>query len=151
MNASSTELHRKIRRTAGRAPSEAAECGPAESKMRPKAGGRRRKIWKASKGVWKTCNPLKSPKTAEDLFGKAWSKTYEFWRSLEKGLEGAFIPPPLAPSRQRPPIGRDRHCEERLRSNQEAVRPAKGGLSVEKRQASFIQGDRLEAGAELVT
>ncbi|MFZ2109304.1 MAG: hypothetical protein WAV18_28685, partial [Roseiarcus sp.] len=36
MNASSTELHRKIRRTAGRAPSEAAECGPAASKMRPK-------------------------------------------------------------------------------------------------------------------
>ena len=39
MNASSTELHRKIRRTAGRAPSEAAECGPAASKMRPKRGG----------------------------------------------------------------------------------------------------------------
>src|SRR6202044_4023741 len=66
--------------------------------MRPKAGGRRRKIWKASKGVWKTCNPLKSHKTAKDLFGKAWSKTREFWRSLEKGFEGAFIPPPLAPS-----------------------------------------------------
>jgi hypothetical protein len=29
MNAPSTELHRKIRRTAGRTPSEAAECGPA--------------------------------------------------------------------------------------------------------------------------
>jgi hypothetical protein len=44
MNASSTKLHRKIRRTAGRAPSHAArrmECGPAASKMRPKraAGG----------------------------------------------------------------------------------------------------------------
>src|SRR5271163_3264507 len=35
----STELRRKIRRTAGRAPSEAAECGPAASKMRPKRGG----------------------------------------------------------------------------------------------------------------
>src|ERR1700677_1984816 len=66
--------------------------------MRPKAGGRRQKIWKASKGVWKTCNPLKSHKTAKDMFGKAWSKTREFWRSLEKGLEGAFIPPPLAPA-----------------------------------------------------
>src|SRR5580700_5831661 len=66
--------------------------------MRPKAGGRRRKIWKASKGVWKTCNPLKYNKTTKDLFGKAWSKTREFWRSLEKGLEGAFIPPPLAPA-----------------------------------------------------
>jgi hypothetical protein len=32
------------------------------------------------------------------LFGKAWSKTREFWRSLEKGLEGAFIPPPLTPA-----------------------------------------------------
>src|ERR1700683_2191235 len=32
MNAQSTELHRKIRRAAGRAPSEAAECGPAASK-----------------------------------------------------------------------------------------------------------------------
>ena len=38
MNASSTEPHRKIRRAAGRAPSEAAECGPAASKMRPKRG-----------------------------------------------------------------------------------------------------------------
>src|SRR6202035_2024692 len=66
--------------------------------MRPKAGGRWRKIWKASKGVWKTCNPLNSHKTAKDLFGKAWSQTREFWRSLEKGLEGAFIPPPLAPA-----------------------------------------------------
>src|ERR1700677_4040098 len=67
-------------------------------KMRPKAGGRRRKIWKAAKGVWKTCNPLKSHKIAKDLFGKAWSKTREFWRNLEKGLEGALIPPPLAPA-----------------------------------------------------
>src|ERR1700677_3787498 len=73
-------------------------CIVKSGKIRPKAGGRRRKIWKASKGVWKTCNPLKSPKTAKDLFGKAWSKTREFWRSLEKGLEGAFIPPPLAPA-----------------------------------------------------
>src|SRR5271163_3450190 len=81
--------------------------------MRQKGGGPRRKIWKASKGVWKPCNPLKSHKTAKDLFGKAWSKTRDFWRSLEKGLEGAFIPPPSAPSHQRPPIKRDRHCEER--------------------------------------
>src|SRR5271156_993102 len=73
-------------------------CIVKYGKMRPKAGGRRRKIWKASKDVWKTCNPLKSHKTAKALFGKAWSKTREFWRSLEKGLEGAFIPPPLAPA-----------------------------------------------------
>src|ERR1700752_429190 len=76
-------------------------------------GGRRRKIWKASKDVWKPCNPLKSHKTAKALFGKAWSQTRDFWRSLEKALDGAFIPPPLAPSHQRPPIDLNRHCEER--------------------------------------
>ena len=52
----------------------------------------------APKDVLKPCNPLKSHKTAKDFFGKAWSKTRDFWRSLEKGLEGAFIPPPLAPA-----------------------------------------------------
>src|ERR1700722_5138585 len=59
--------------------------------MRPKGGDPRRKIWKASKAVWNPCNPLKSHKTAKALFGKAWSKTREFWRSLEKGLEGALF------------------------------------------------------------
>ena len=120
MNASSTKLHRKIRRAAGRARSHAARGGGMRSRGVQNAaerGGRRRKIWKPSKAVWKPCNPLKSHKTAKDLFGKAWSKTREFWRSLEKGLQAAFIPPPLAPSRQRPPIERDRHCEEKLRSN----------------------------------
>src|SRR5271163_2487197 len=76
-------------------------------------GGRRRKIWKTSKDVWKPCNLLKSYKTTKDFFGKAWSRTRDFWRSLDKGLEGAFILPPLPPSHQRPPIERDRHCEER--------------------------------------
>src|SRR5271156_38926 len=92
--------------------------------MRPKGGGPRRKIWKASKDIWKPCNPLKSHKTAKALFGKAWSQTREFWRSLEKGLEGAFIPPPLAP-------------------------PNSGPECMEKRKARFIQGDRPEAGAKL--
>src|SRR6202050_4618364 len=77
-------------------------------------GRLKRKIWKASKDVWKPCNPLKSHKTAKDFFGKARSKTRDFWRSLEKILEGAFIPPPLAPSHSpAAPIKRDRHCEER--------------------------------------
>src|ERR1700689_4101126 len=124
--------------------------------MRQKGGGPRRKIWKASKGVWKPCNPLKSHKTAKDLFGKAWSKTRHFWRSLEKGLEGAFIPPPLAPSHQRPPLERDLHCEER--SDEATPGVASPGPRVlrcarpehtEKRKARFIQGDRLEDGAEL--
>src|SRR5271156_6431797 len=112
--------------------------------MRPKGGGPRRKIWKASKDVWKPCNPLKSHKTAKALFGKAWSKTREFWRSLEKGLEGAFIPSPLAPSHQRPSDRAGSSLRRaKLRSNRglafirkgrsnEAVRPAKGGLSVWK-------------------
>ena len=141
MNASSTKLHRKIRRAAGRARSHAARGGGMRTRGVQNAaerGGRRR--GNHQRPVWKPCNPLKSHKTAKDLFGKAWSRTREFWRSLEKGLQAAFIPPPLAPSRQRPPIERDRHCEEKLRSNQEAVCPAKGGLSVEKRRARFIQG-----------
>src|ERR1700684_4000926 len=95
MKASSTELNRKIRQNTAK-------------RGRPEA-----KNLEASKDVWKPCNPLKLHKTAKDLFGKAWSKTRDFWRSLEKGLEGAFIPPPLAPSHQRPPTKRDRHCEER--------------------------------------
>ena len=76
---------------------EAEECAPAACRMRPKGGDRGRKIWTASKDVWKPCNPLKSPKTAKALFGKAWSKTREFWRSLEKSLGGAVIPPRLLP------------------------------------------------------
>src|ERR1700689_1442215 len=59
--------------------------------MRQKGGGPRRKIWKASKGVWKPCNPLKSHKTTKDLFGKAWSETRDFWRSLEKRLGGGLF------------------------------------------------------------
>src|SRR5271156_3164645 len=118
--------------------------------MRQKGGGPRRKIWKASKGIWKPCNPLKSHKTAKDLFGKAWSKTREFWRSLEKGLEGAFIPPPWL----LPPAASDRAGSSlrgaklrgaKLRSNpgvgkrrsNAAVRPAKGGLSVWKSGGPF--------------
>jgi hypothetical protein len=55
--------------------------------MRLKRGGRTRKIWTHQSAVWKLCNPLKSHKTAKDLFGKAWSETRQFWRSLDKGLE----------------------------------------------------------------
>src|SRR5271155_3449018 len=129
--------------------------------MRPKGGGRGRKIWTASKGVWKPCNPLKSHKTAKALFGKAWSQTREFWKSLEKGLEGAFIPPWLLPpasglrsswiviarseAAKRPRDGFSYGKGEAM-----AVRSAKGGLSVwEKRKARFIQGDRPDAGAKL--
>jgi len=37
--------------------------------------------------VWKPCNPLKSHKTAKAFFGKAWRKTAEIWKGLEKSLE----------------------------------------------------------------
>src|ERR1700722_17253972 len=70
--------------------------------MRPKRGSSWGKIWKASKDVWEPCNPLKFHKTAKDFFGKAWSKTRDFWRSLENGLEGAFNSPPLPPSQPAP-------------------------------------------------
>src|SRR5271155_4860454 len=91
-------------------------------------GRLRRKIWKASKDVWKPCNPLKSHKTAKDFFGKAWSKTRDFWRSLEKGLEGAFIPPPLAPSHQRPPIKRGSSLRGAKRRNNTGVASRGPGL-----------------------
>ena len=114
-----------------------------------KRGGPRRKIWKASKGVWKACNPLKSHKTAKDLFGKAWSKTREFWRSLKKGLVGAFIPPPLAPAasglRSAPSL-RGASDEVTCQPAALAFVRASAGLKVytEKRMARFIQGDRPE-------
>ena len=107
------------------------------------------------KDVWKPCNPLKSHKTAKDFFGKAWSKTRDFWRSLEKGFEGAFIPPPLAPSTN------GLRSSGIVTARSEAAKQLGGSVSrgpwvafaalchTEKRKACFIQGDRLEDGAEL--
>ena len=125
-----------------------------------KRGGPRRKIWKASKGVWKPCNPLKSHKTAKDLFGKAWSKTREFWRSLEKAWRAPlfrhrWLLPPAASDRaglslrgasSKQPRGsfRTERRSKRSRSSRER-RPE----CLERRMARFIQGDRPEAGAEL--
>ena len=50
MNASSTELHHKIRRTAGRAPSEAAECGPAAVQNAAEKGRLKEKNLETIKG-----------------------------------------------------------------------------------------------------
>ena len=50
MNALSTELYRKIRRTAGRAPSAAAECGPAASKNAAQKGRMNEKNLEGIKG-----------------------------------------------------------------------------------------------------
>ena len=33
------------------------------------------KVWRVTLWVWKACNPLKSHKTANGIFGKAWRKT----------------------------------------------------------------------------
>src|SRR5271167_2262575 len=61
----------------------------------------RRKIWKAALWVWNPCNPLKFHKTTKAFFGKAWRKTCEIWKSLEKSLEPAIISPSRL-SRQAP-------------------------------------------------
>jgi hypothetical protein len=44
------------------------------------------KIWRWTLWIRKACNPLKSHKTAKEMFGKAWSKTAEIWKGLEKKL-----------------------------------------------------------------
>src|SRR5271168_3924019 len=61
----------------------------------------RRKIWKAALWVWNPCNSLKFHKTTKAFFGKAWRKTCEIWKSLEKSLEPAII----SPSRLSPQAG----------------------------------------------
>src|SRR5277367_4543918 len=116
MNASSTELIRKIRRTAGRTRSHAARgIGMRSRGVQNAAEKGRTEDEKFGKhqAAFESLVTLEISQNRQAFFGKAWSKTRDFWRSLEKGLEGAFIPPPLAPSHQRPPIKRDRHCEER--------------------------------------
>ena len=54
---------------------EAAECGPGAAGRGPEGGGRDKRFGESILTVWEACNPLKSHKTAKDLFGKAWTKT----------------------------------------------------------------------------
>src|ERR1700691_5873374 len=61
MNASSTELHRKIRTRSKRG--GGMRSGGVQNAA--EKGRRRRNIWKASKDVWNPCNHLKSHKTAK--------------------------------------------------------------------------------------
>jgi hypothetical protein len=73
------------------------------------------------------CNPLKSHKTAKAFFGKAWRKQPEIWKSLEKGVEAALIPPPPPlPQRCRPAAAvrtAGRPCQERkARQTHDVVR-----------------------------
>src|SRR6202142_2395125 len=111
--------------------------------MRQKRGGPRRKIWKASKGVWKPCNPLKSHKTAKDLserlgakhasFGEAWKKA---WRVPL--FRHRWLLPPAASDRAGSSLRGAKLRSNpgvafvRKRRSNEAVRPAKGALSVWK-------------------
>src|SRR3984957_6575198 len=97
----------------------------------------------------------------KDLFGKAWSKTREFWRSLEKAWRAPlfrhrwFLPPAAsdragsslrgAKLRSNPGV-----AFVRKRRSNEAVRPAKCGLSVRKSGWPVSsKGTGPEAGAEL--
>src|ERR1700678_829468 len=111
--------------------------------MGPKAGGRRREIWKASNGVWKTCNPFKFHKTAKDLFGKAWSKHASFGEAWKKAWRAPlfrhrWLLPPAASDRAGSSLQGAKFRSNpgvafvRKRRSNEAVRPAKGGLSVWK-------------------
>jgi hypothetical protein len=51
-------------------------------------------------GFWVYCNPLKLHKTAKGIFGKAWRKRAEIWKSLQKSLESRlyFATSPLCPA-----------------------------------------------------
>ena len=71
-------------------------------------------------------------------FGKAWKKAWRAPLFRHRWL------PPTSGLRSSGIVIARRGCE----ATQEADRPAKGGVSMEKRQARFIQGDRPEAGPE---
>src|SRR5271154_7003093 len=96
----------------------------------PRAAGsssprRKQNIWKRTHWVWKPCNPLKSHKTAKDFFGKAWRKTTEIWKSLEKSLE-AVARPRTAPFRTKRPMPHLRAEWESTRSLQRSIAGAPG-------------------------
>src|ERR1700729_2585549 len=112
--------------------------------MWPKGGGRRRKIWKASKDVWKPCNPLEIQPSRQSFVWKTLEQKTRVLEKLGKSLGGRLYSATVGSCRQRPPIELDRHSEERScecdpgvafvrkRRSNEAVRPAKCGLSVRK-------------------
>src|SRR3984885_9879638 len=111
-------------------------CIVKSGKMRPKGGGPRRKIWKASKDVWNPCNPLKSHKTAKALeklgakhasFGEAWKKA---WRVPL--FRHRWLLPPASSDRAGSSLrgaklrSNPRVALVRKRRSNEAVLPAKG-------------------------
>jgi hypothetical protein len=67
---------------------EAAKYGATASGTGLKGGRRDEKIWRRTIWVWRPCNSLKSHKTTEAFFGKAWRETRCFWKGLAKSLEG---------------------------------------------------------------
>jgi hypothetical protein len=119
-----------------------------------KKGRLREKNLEGIKDVWKPCNPLRSHKTAKDLFGKAWSKTRDFWRSLEKGLEAPLFRHRWLPLTSGLSINAGsllRGAKRRSKPRGSVTRPpgllrcasrpsAKSGLSTEKRKARSSKG-----------
>src|ERR1700678_3294142 len=105
--------------------------------MRPKAGGRRREIWKASKGVWKTCN-------RQRFVWKSLEQNTRVLEKLGKRLGGGLYSATVGSCHQRPPTELESSLRGatfrsnpgaalvRKRRSNEAVRPAKGDLSVWK-------------------
>ena len=67
--------------------------------MRRKGASSPEKFGEWSLSVWKPCNPLKSHNIAKAFFGNVWSKTFEFWKSLEKSLGARLDSAASAPSR----------------------------------------------------
>src|SRR3984957_20822193 len=89
----------------------------------------------------------------KDLFGKAWSKTREFWRSLEKAWRAPlfrhrWLLPPASSDRAGSSLrgaklrSNPRVALVRKRRSNEAVRPAKGRLRVWKSDGPFHPMDR---------
>ena len=94
----------------------AEEYGPAASKMRPKgaAGGEKFGNHQRPFGSLVThLNHTKPPKICLEKLGAKHAIFGEAWKRLAGRLYSATV----GSCRQQPPIERDRHCEEKLRSN----------------------------------
>ena len=130
--------------------------------MRPKRGGRRRKFGRHQR-TFGSCNPLKSTNRQRFVW-KSLSKTRDFWRSWEKALRASLFRHRWLPPTSGLPIKRDRHCEHKatkqlgvrhwgslglLRCASRSSAKKAGGVIRKSEGPRFIQGDRLEDGAEL--
>src|SRR5271163_3656945 len=99
MNAPPALLHRKPTRGAVRPRTPVARGGGMWFGGGRKGAAGDKRFGEYTLTVWEACNPLKSHKTAKDMFGKAWTKTAKIWKSLRKCVGGrphsaAFARPP---------------------------------------------------------